>query len=121
MTLEMIDEFGKAGFAVREFGKNTVLVEAIPADCADENITDLFENILEGLKSGTDDGKTRLQVRMARSMAKNMAVSRKPGMQAEEMEGLIEQLFACNIPDLTPDGNPTMILITFDDLLKKFK
>ena len=121
LTLEMIDEFGKAGFMVREFGKNTILVEAIPADCTDENITDLFENILEGLKSGTDDGKTRLQVRMARSMAKNMAASGKPGMQTEEMEGLIEQLFACNIPDLTPDGNPTMILITFDDLLKKFK
>ena len=62
MTIEMIDVFGKAGFGIREFGKNTILVEAIPADCIEENITDLFENILEGLKSGTDDGKTKLHV-----------------------------------------------------------
>jgi DNA mismatch repair protein MutL len=96
-------------------------VEAIPADCADENITDLFESILEGLKSGTDDGKTKLQVRIARSLAKSMAVYRKPKLQTEEMEGIIEQLFACKIPDLTPDGNPTMIFISFDDLNKKFK
>jgi len=34
---------------------------------------------------------------------------------------LMEQLFACNVPDLTPDGNPTMIFISFDDLNKKFK
>jgi DNA mismatch repair protein MutL len=121
MTMEMIDVFGKAGFGIREFGKNTILVEAIPADCVEENITDLFESILEGLKSGTDDGKTKLQVRIARSLAKSMAIFRKPKLQTEEMEGIIEQLFACKIPDLTPDGNLTMIFISFEDLNKKFK
>ena len=121
MTLGMIDVFGKAGFGIREFGKNTILLEAIPADCEEENSTDLFESILEGLKSGTDDGKTKLQVRVARSLAKSMAVFRKPKLEPEEMEGLMEQLFACNVPDLTPDGNPTMIFISFDDLNKKFK
>jgi DNA mismatch repair protein MutL len=121
MTLEMADVFGKAGFGIREFGKNTILVESIPADCAGENITDLFEHILEGLKSGTDDGKNKLQARIAISLAKSMAVFRKPKLQPEEMEGMIEQLFACKIPDLTPDGNPTMIFISFDDLNKKFK
>jgi len=121
MTMEMIDVFGKAGFGIREFGKNTILVEAIPADCIEENITDLFENILEGLKSGTDDGKTKLHIRIAKSLAKNMAIFRKPKLQTEEMEGILEQLFACKIPDLTPDGNPTMIFISFEDLNKKFK
>jgi DNA mismatch repair protein MutL len=121
MTIEMIDVFGKAGFGIREFGKNTILVEAIPADCVEENITDFFESILEGLKSGTDDGKTKLQVRIARSLAKSMAIFRKPKLQTEEMESIIEQLFACKIPDLTPDGNPTMIFISFEDLNKKFK
>lgn len=121
MTLGMIDVFGKAGFGIREFGKNTFLIEAVPAGYAEENINDLFENILEGLKSGTDDGKTRLQVRMARSMAKNMAISRKPTMQIEEMEGIIEQLLACKVPDLTPDGNPTMMVISMEYLHKKFK
>jgi DNA mismatch repair protein MutL len=121
MTLGMIDVFGKAGFSIREFGKNTFLIEAVPAGCAEENINDLFENLLEGLKSDTDDGKTRLQVRMARSMAKNMAITRKPTMQIEEMEGIIEQLLACKVPDLTPDGNPTMMVIIMEDLHKKFK
>ena len=121
MTMEMIDVFGKAGFGIREFGKNTILVEAIPADCMEENITDLFESILEGLKSGTDDGKTKLQVRIAKSLAKSMAIFRKSRLETEEMEGMIEQLFACKIPDLTPDGNPTMIFISFEDLNKKFK
>jgi len=121
MAIGMIDVFGKAGFGIREFGKNTLLLEAIPADCAEENITDLFESILEGLKSGTDDGKTKQQVRVARTLAKSMAIFRKQKLQTEEMEGLIEQLFACKIPDLAPDGNPTMIFISFEDLNKKFK
>jgi DNA mismatch repair protein MutL len=121
MTMEMIDVFGKAGFSIREFGKNTILVEAIPADCTEENITDLFESILEGLKSGTDDGKTKLHIRIARTLAKNMAKIRKTKLQAEEMESIIEQLFACKVPDLTPDGTPTLIFTSFEDLDKKFK
>jgi DNA mismatch repair protein MutL len=121
MTMEMMDVFGKAGFGIREFGKNTILVEAIPADCVEENINDLFESVLEGLKSGTDDGKTKLQIRVAKSIAKSTAILRKTKLQPEEMEGIIEQLFACKIPDLTPDGNPTMIFISFDELNKKFK
>ena len=61
MTMEMIDVLGKTGFMIREFGKNTILIEAIPAGCVEENVTDLFESILEGLKSGTDDGKTKFR------------------------------------------------------------
>jgi DNA mismatch repair protein MutL len=121
MTMGMIEVFEKSGFGIREFGKNTILVEAIPSDCVEENISDLFENILEGLKSETDDGKTRMQVRVAKSLAKSMSASRRSKLQMEEMEGIMEQLFACKAPDLTPDGNPTMMVISFDELNKKFK
>jgi DNA mismatch repair protein MutL len=121
MTMAMIDIFGKAGFAIREFGKNTILLEAIPADCVKENVNDLFESILEGFKSGTEDGKTKLQIRAARSMAKSLAVFRKTKLEAEEMEAIIEQLFACKVPNLTPDGFPTMIFLSFDELNNKFK
>ncbi len=121
MTIEMIDVFNKAGFGIREFGKNTILVEAIPAECTEENITDLFETILEGLKSGTDDGKTKYHIRISRSLAKSMAILKKTKLETEEMESIIEQLFACKVADLTPDGNPTMIFTSFDDLNKKFK
>ena len=37
------------------------------------------------------------------------------------MEAILEQLLACKVPDLTPDGNPTMIFTSFDELNKKFK
>ena len=121
MTMEMIDVLNKAGFGIREFGKNTILIEAIPADCTEENIPDLFESILEGLKSDTDDGKTKLHIRIARTLAKNMAIIRKTKLQTEEMESIIEQLFACKVPDLTPDGTPTLIFTSFGDLDKKFK
>ena len=67
MVAGMKDVIGKAGFEIREFGKNTVLIEAIPAGCQDEDVKDLFEGFLEGLKTGTSDAKTRIQLRVARS------------------------------------------------------
>lgn len=121
LTLEMTATFAKAGFGIREFGKNTIIIEAVPAGSEKENITDFFEHILEGLKSGTDDGKMNHQVRIARSMAKSMAGVMKSKLEPREMESLIGQLFACKVPELTPDGNPTMIFLSFEDLDKKFK
>jgi DNA mismatch repair protein MutL len=121
LVMEMKEDFFQAGFEFRAFGKNTILVDTIPADSDEANMTGLFESILEGLKSGTDDGKTKLQTRMVRSVAKSMAVSGRKKLQPEEMQALIEQLFACSVPDLTPDGKPTLLYINFDDLNKKFK
>jgi len=37
------------------------------------------------------------------------------------MNDIAEQLFVCKVPDMTPDGKPTMMKIGYDELLKKFK
>ncbi|MCX6244223.1 MAG: DNA mismatch repair endonuclease MutL [Bacteroidetes bacterium] len=121
LVMDMKESFFKAGFDYRSFGKNTIVVDAIPADCEEGNMTGLFESILEGLKSGTDDGKTKLQTRVILSLAKSMSASGRQKLQPKEMEALVEQLFACSVPDLAPDGKPILMLIGFDELNKKFK
>jgi DNA mismatch repair protein MutL len=121
MVIEMKDMIGKAGFEIREFGKNTILLESIPADCQEENINDLFNGFLEGLKTGTGDAKTRIQLKVARSLAKSMSGIPHLKLPPEEMEAIIGQLFACSVPDTTPDGKPTMMFISFEELNTKFK
>ena len=118
---EFNDDFEKAGFEITGFGKNTILVQGIPADCLNENITDLFEKLLESLKTSREDPKIQSGQRLARSLSKSLSVGRNKKLQPEEMNSLVEQLFACKIPDITADGKPTMTIIGFDDLKKKFK
>jgi DNA mismatch repair protein MutL len=38
-----------------------------------------------------------------------------------EMENLFDSLFACSAPNYSPKGKPVVIIITLEDLDKKFK
>ena len=37
------------------------------------------------------------------------------------MQVLVDQLFQCTIPEITPGGKPTMSIIGSEELNKKFK
>jgi DNA mismatch repair protein MutL len=54
-------------------------------------------------------------------MAKNMAI--KPGkiLMQEEIQNLIDRLFACKLPYQSPSGKKILISITIDELSEKFK
>jgi DNA mismatch repair protein MutL len=84
-------------------------------------VTDLFERLLESLKTSKDDPKVKPAQRLARTLSRNLSVQRNRKLQQEEIASLIEQLFSCKVPDITPDGKPTLTILEFDELKKKFK
>lgn len=113
-----LEEFG---FEISEFGKDTFLVESIPAGLPSSDIPGLFEKIFEALKLHPDEVKRNRKSLLARSLAKNSSVQRGKMLQPEEISSLVEQLFSCKMPEVTPDGNPVMIIITYEDIGKKIK
>ncbi|MCK9204645.1 MAG: DNA mismatch repair endonuclease MutL [Bacteroidales bacterium] len=115
------DHFSFLGFDISGFGKDSVLVTAIPPDIEPDDIEGLIESILESLKSTTQDNKSsRLQL-LARSLAKKISVKRGKKLQPEEISSIIENLFACKVPEISPDGKLTMVILSFEELLQKFK
>lgn len=121
LLIEFSNDFQKAGFEIRSMGKNTVVIQAIPANCLQENINDLFERLLESLKTSRDDPKVQPGQRLAKSLSKSLSIGRNKRLQPEEIHSLVEQLFACRIPEVTSEGKPTMTIIGFEDLKRKFK
>jgi DNA mismatch repair protein MutL len=118
---EIREEFTKAGFVIDNFGKNTLIITAIPADCKNHDIHGLFEQILESLKTHPGNPNTNRHVLFVQSLAKSLAIRRGVKLQPEEMNGLLEGLFSCKVPDMTPEGKPVMMIISYEELIKKFK
>jgi len=110
-----------AGFEIAEFGKGSFIISAIPADCSNENIQELFESMLESLQNHPNDPRTEKHLKFVQGIAKSMTISRNRKLQPEEMTSIIGNLFACKVPDMTPDGKPTLFMIGLDELGKKFK
>jgi DNA mismatch repair protein MutL len=123
LAKSLLDDIKGLGFDVREFGKNTLVVEGIPVDLGTANIneTQLFEQLIEGYKNSQQELKLNKRDSLARSLAKNSAIKSGASLSQEEMNTLIDELFACKTPNFSLSGKPIIQTITLAELDKKFE
>jgi DNA mismatch repair protein MutL len=123
LAKSLLEDIKSLGFEVREFGKNTLVIEGIPVDLGSTNFneTQLFEHLIEGFKNSQQDLKLDKRDALARSMARNSAIKAGKVLGQEEMNTLIEQLFACKTPNFSISGRPVIQTIGLLELDKKFE
>jgi DNA mismatch repair protein MutL len=117
---ELLDEFISIGFQIEHFGGNSFIIQGVPADLHAEEVQQLFESVLETYKYNQLGLKIDKQQNLLRAIARNMAI--KPGkvMLAEEMQSLIDDLFACQVPNISPSGKNIILMIGLDEIEKRF-
>ena len=79
----------------------------------------IFEEILEQEKNN-NQLVISTKVKIAKVLAKNIAIKKGKSLEQEEMKMLISNLFACNLPSICPSGTPTIINLSFKDIIKHF-
>lgn len=123
LAKSLLEDIKSLGFEVREFGKNTLVIEGIPVDLGSGNIneTQLFEHLIEGFKNSQQELKLDKRDALARSMARNSAIKNGVSLGQEEMNTLIEQLFACKTPNFSISGRPVIQTLTLTEIDKKFE
>jgi DNA mismatch repair protein MutL len=122
LAKSLLDDIRSLGFDVREFGKNTLVIEGIPVDLGSTNVneTQLFEHLIEGFKNSQQELKLDKRDGLARSMARNSAIKGGTVLGQAEMNTLIEQLFACKTPNFSISGKNVIQTIGLTELDKKF-
>ncbi|RFZ81771.1 DNA mismatch repair endonuclease MutL [Mucilaginibacter terrenus] len=118
---ELLPDIRALGFDVREFGRNTVVVEGVPADISNANEHELLERLLEGFKNNLAILKVDKRDNLARSLARNAAIKSGTRLSMEEMNQLIDQLFACQMPNLALNGKPVITTFTLNELAERFE
>ena len=117
---ELLPDIRALGFDIREFGKNTEVVEGIPADLNNIGEHELLEQLLEGVKNNQAILKLDKRDSLARSLARNAATKTGTKMSLEEMNLLIDQLFACEMPNVALNGKLVITTFTLNELLERF-
>lgn len=117
---ELKNDFASVGFQIEHFGGNSFIIQGVPAELKDENVQALFESVLETFKHNQLGLKIDKQQNLLRSMARNMAI--KPGkvLVSEEMQSLVDDLFACQVSNISPSGKNTILMIGSDEIEKRF-
>jgi DNA mismatch repair protein MutL len=118
---ELLPDIRALGFDIREFGRNTVVVEGIPADLGNVAEHTLLEQLLEGFKNNLSILKLDKRDNLARALARNAATKFGVRLSAEEMNLLIDQLFACQMPNIALNGKPIISTFTLAELAERFE
>lgn len=120
LLLEMYPMLEKIGFILKGFGGRTVVIEGIPAGMRIRKEEKILPEILDEykLKIGTE---VDMQERVAKSVACRASIMSGDRLTYDEMNALIDQLFACETPYFCPHGRPTMITISLDELDDRFE
>jgi len=112
--------FGSLGFDVKQFSGQTLVMEGLPASWEQSGDgAALVRGILADL-ADTSDVNLEPAQRLSRSFACRAAVKAGQALNQEEMNRLVDRLFATSSPYLDPHGRPAVIKFTLDDLERRF-
>jgi DNA mismatch repair protein MutL len=122
LVRDLLGDIQALGFQIREFGKNTLIIEGIPADIG-SNISEveMLEHLIEGFKNNQSALKLNKRDNLARTLARNTAIKAGTNLSPEEMNLMIDELFACEMPNASLSGKPIIITYTLEELLQKFE
>lgn len=120
ILVSIMDDLKVLGFDIEEFGKNSFIVNGTPTDLNNTSAKDVLENIIENFKKNLQDINTDKKVNLARSMAVNMAIGYGKKLEQQELTSLIDRLFACKVPDVSPDGKLIVRILKIDELDQMF-
>lgn len=117
---EMLGDLQTIGYTIEPFGNNSFVVQGTPADIAQGNEKHSLELLLEQYKHFSSDVKFSRREKLVRCMARQQAIKAGQALTEEEMKHLIEELFKCTTPNITPTGNPTFLEFKEDYLDRMF-
>jgi DNA mismatch repair protein MutL len=117
---ELLPDLKVLGYLIEPFGNNTFVVQGTPADILQGNEKMAIELLLEQYKHFSSDIKFSKRERLVRCVAKQQAIKSGRGLGQKEMVVLVEELFDCQTPNVTPNGTPTYLEFKGDYLERMF-
>lgn len=117
---ELAAEFKDMGFQFEDFGGNTIILNGIPADVHAADEKELLEELIEQYKNNSATLKLDKRENLARAMAKRLASRSLARMSDLEMNSLVDKLFACQVPNYTPGGQKTLVIMELNQLHELF-
>lgn len=117
---EIIGDLQYLGYTIEPFGKNTYVIQGTPADVEAGNEKHIIDILLEQYKHFSPEVKFSKREKLVRSLARQQAIKTGTRLTEREMRQLVNDLFACEQPNVTPDGNPAYLEFKQEQLERMF-
>ena len=118
--LDVLPYLEKMGFRIKEFGDNTIMIEAIPSEMSWGNEKNIIKEILDNFLVSQKEHSS-FQEALAASFSCKAAVKAGDVLNTQEMKELVNRLFGTKHPYYCPHGRPIIIQLSMDELDRRFE
>lgn len=116
LLLSLLPDLARIGFDISHFGKNTFVVQGIPSHMASGEEKNVLDELLEHSKNEHNKTAEMTAHSMIVKIAKKMAMTNTDYLQPENQQALIDELFACSQPGVSPHGKKVFGVLPKEDL-----
>jgi DNA mismatch repair protein MutL len=120
LIAELQPSLENTGFVFESFDVDSIHISGIPVNTTESQISMVLEQLLSDLQDGIPDSSFSQNDTIAKSMAKSLAVKTGTYLTEKEQENLVNNLFACKEPNVSPFQKPTFITMRVEDIDKRF-
>lgn len=117
---EIVDDIRKLGFDLREFGKNTFVLNGVPSGIPQGKEREFIDQVIESYKNSSAL-KSNHRENLLRSVSYHLSVKSGQDLMGDEMNNIVKELFSCSQPNFTPSGKPTFITLPPAEIEKRFQ
>lgn len=118
--IQLKPELEQSGFIFERFDTEVIEISGVPFNVSESEISIIFEQLISDIENDVPEANFSTTDLLAKSMAKSLAVKRGQPLGKEEQEHLVNSLFACKEPTVSPANKATFITIQSNELDKKF-
>ena len=109
-------ELENAGFSFDQFAKDSVTIKGIPVSVTESKITIILEALLNDINLEVPDASFSHFDVMAKSFAKTLSIKTGTLLSEKEQESLVNNLFSCKEPTISPFGKATFKTLTLNQI-----
>ena len=113
-------ELEDLGFYFDEFTKESVTIKGTPFSIPESKITDVFEELIEKVNLDVPDANYNPFDYVIASFSKSLAIKTGVVLSQKEQENLVNRLFSCKEPSISPSGKSTFKTMTLNEIDQLF-
>ncbi len=117
---EIKEDLESVGFLFDKILTETIVIKGIPVSITESQITFIIEQLLEDIQNDIPDSSFSQLDIMSKSLAKSLAIKTGTKLNFKEQEELVNKLFLCKEPSLSPFGKITFLTVNLDEIDKMF-
>ncbi|MUU77617.1 DNA mismatch repair endonuclease MutL [Winogradskyella endarachnes] len=108
------------GFVFSELSTKEITITGVPVGVPESEVSIILEQLISDVENDVPDTNFSAADLLAKSMAKSLAIKNGQSLNSTEQEHIVNSLFACKEPNVSPTNRPTFITMAVDDIEKKF-